>query len=348
VVAKWLNGEKMEDLTSTIADDLHKFNALKQKNLLKPEDKDIGKFKTARLFSAKIDTYTVPEDVNAERGKYKEIANTSEVRVIELLDEVAAKYYGRGTKWCTAAKSKNMFSQYFEDGPLYVVIPKNPLYIGEKYQIWWDKKKIYNFQLMNEKDVSVENINGLIDRLDLKPIFSKLSKFIIWKDNPSEQEQLTAVNQDGYAIQFIKNPSEAVQLAAVKQYGYAIRYIKNPSEAVQLAAVNQDGNAIKYIKNPSEQLQLAAVKQNGVAIQYIENPSEQLQLAAVKQNGVAIQYIENPSEQVQLAAVKQYAWLIQYIENPSEAVQLAAVKKNGYAIQYIKNPSEAVQLVAVK
>jgi hypothetical protein len=31
----WLAGEKMEDLTSTIADSLEKFHILKQKNLLK-------------------------------------------------------------------------------------------------------------------------------------------------------------------------------------------------------------------------------------------------------------------------------------------------------------------------
>ena len=59
-------------------------------------------------------------------------------------------------------------------------------------------------------------------------------------------------------LQYIENPSEEVQLAAVSQDGWAIQYIKNPSEEVQLAAVNQNGDAIQYIKNLSEEVQLAS------------------------------------------------------------------------------------------
>lgn len=33
----------------------------------------------------------------------------------------------------------------------------------------------------------------------------------------NEVEQIKAVRQDGYAIQFIKNPTEAVQIAALVQ-----------------------------------------------------------------------------------------------------------------------------------
>ena len=105
--------------------------------------------------------------------------------------------------------------------------------------------------------------------------------------------QLEAVEENGYAIQFISNPSEQVQLEAVKQNGYAIYNIKNPSEQVQLEAVKQNGCAIAYIKTPSEQIQLEAVKQNGYAIQFIENHSEQIQLEAVKQNDDVIYYIKN-------------------------------------------------------
>ena len=36
-------------------------------------------------------------------------------------------------------------------------------------------------------------------------------------DNDCEQIRLTAVNRDGWAIQFIDTPSDAVQLEAVKQ-----------------------------------------------------------------------------------------------------------------------------------
>ena len=167
-------------------------------------------------------------------------------------------------------------------------------------------------------------------------------------NDKTEVEQIRAVNQDPYIIEFIKNPSETVQLAAVEQTGCSIRYIKNPSEKVKLAAVNQTGYSIEFISNPSEAVQLVAVNKNSRSIQYIKNPSEAVQLAAVTKYGLTVQYIKNPSEAVQLAAVEQAGYNIRFIKNPSEAVQLAAVNKNGYNIHYIKNPSEAVQIAAVK
>ena len=92
-------------------------------------------------------------------------------------------------------------------------------------------------------------------------------------ESADEQEQLAAVKQDGYSIQFIKNPSERVQLAAVKKNGNAIRYIENPSERVQLAAIKQSVLAIEFIKNPSEQVQIYSIKNNVQTLPYIENPS---------------------------------------------------------------------------
>jgi ribosomal protein S16 len=140
--------------------------------------------------------------------------------------------------------------------------------------------------------------------------------------------QINLVQKNHWAIKYIiKNgitPSEKVKLATVNENGYAIQYIKNPSEKFQLAAVNQDGNSIQYIiKNgitPSERVQIAAVKQNDSAVYYIENPSEKVQLAAVNKNSSAIQYIKNPSEKVQLAAVNESYESICYIKNPYPSV----------------------------
>lgn len=46
--------------------------------------------------------------------------------------------------------------------------------------------------------------------------------------------------------------TEEEQLAAVKENGFVIQYIDNPSEKIKLAAVTENGNAICYINNPSE------------------------------------------------------------------------------------------------
>ena len=48
----------------------------------------------------------------------------------------AACYYGQGTRWCTAAtRGKNYFSEYHNESPLLIILPKEPQYPGEKYQL---------------------------------------------------------------------------------------------------------------------------------------------------------------------------------------------------------------------
>lgn len=85
-----------------------------------------------------------------------------------------------------------------------------------------------------------------------------------------EEEQLKAVENKPYNMEYIKDPSEEVQLEAVKQWGYTIQYINNPSEKVQLQAVRQDGGAIQYIKNPTEEILLKAIERcSGLNLEYI-------------------------------------------------------------------------------
>src|SRR3989304_9982442 len=64
-----------------------------------------------------------------------------DVLIIITLTEKASCKYGKGTRWCTAAKKDNQFDEYTEVDPetgekqrLYILIPKNPKHPGEKYQ----------------------------------------------------------------------------------------------------------------------------------------------------------------------------------------------------------------------
>ena len=260
--------------------------------------------------------------------------------------EASSHFKDPVTDWCTAYP--DMYEEYLNKfgGKYYIHLNKHT---GELYQL-----HVESNQFKDASDKEIDRDEFAKENPQLKAFYDKIIPMEYYKfwplhsKAPTEAEQLAAVEQNGWAIQYIKNPSEQVQLAAVEHYGIVLRYIKNPSEQVQLAAVKQDGYAIRYIKNPSEQMQLAAVRQNGLAITDIKNPSEQVKLAAVRENGMAIEYIKNPSEEVQLAAVKQTGYAIQYIDNPSEQVKLAAVAQAGYAIQHIVFPSEEVQLAAVR
>ena len=138
---------KLEDLISTLADYLYKFNKLGVKKLLKPEHSDINRFKDIQTFMDAVDEYDLPEE-DANKGHADKVFSDSSVTVIIPRDEPAACAYGRQTRWCTAAtRGLNYFDTYNKQGPLYILIPKSPKHEGEKYQLHFPSG-----QFMNEDD----------------------------------------------------------------------------------------------------------------------------------------------------------------------------------------------------
>lgn len=161
---------KLEDITSTIAEYLHKFNTLSRKKLLKPEHGDINRFKNLKAFMDTLDQYELPED-DSNKGKATKAYSDNDVTVIIPEDEAAACQYGRQTRWCTAAtRGINYFDQYNKDGPLYILIPKSPNHQGEKYQLHFPSQ-----QFMNENDEQ-QNLGWIIKQRfpKLYELFEKL------------------------------------------------------------------------------------------------------------------------------------------------------------------------------
>jgi len=306
---------RYEDIASRAIPELLKYKALlKKPNLTPPLTiRDINQIKGLTHLEEIVDQYQEKETTSNKELENKEeqnffntnqaelIYNDSQVKVIVPKTKEASCFFGINTKWCTAARTNNMFNKYTKDGPLYIVLFKKE---NKRYQFHFQTG-----QFMNEKDEYV-NPNELADKYPiLWKIFSPIAEknnSLYLNEHPSEQLQLAALQQDVGAIQFIKNPSEKVQLAAVKEDVEALEYIKNPSEKVQLAAVQKNGTAIGFIKKPSEQVQLAAVQKNGTAIGFIKKPSEQVQLAAVQKNGTAIGFIKKPSLKVNALQKKLY------------------------------------------
>jgi len=166
-------------------------------------------------------------------------------------------------------------------------------------------------------------------------------------ETPTHLLCLTAVQQEGCALQFVPEPlrTEALCLAAVQQDGYALVYVPEPlrTEAVYLAAVQQDGLALQCVPKPlwTEAVCLATVQQNGLALQYVPEPlrTEALCLTAVQQNGYALRYVPEPlrTEALFLTAVQQNGDALRYVPEPlrTEALCLAAVQQDGCALQFV-------------
>jgi hypothetical protein len=196
---------------------------LRKPNLNPPlQARDVNQIRGLQVLEKIVDVYpkeeiaTNQEQVNAQEQEFYNsknatlVYNDSQLKVVIPKTKESSCFFGKGTKWCTAATKNNRFSRYNKkDDPLYIIIIKGT---NEKYQFHFGSK-----QFMNAEDTAIKP-NILANKY---PILFKIFEPIAIKH---------------LYLPLIKNPSEAVQLAAVQQNGNVIRFIENPSEAVQLAA----------------------------------------------------------------------------------------------------------------
>lgn len=162
----------IEDVTSTIAEYLHKFDVIKRRRQLTPPANDINQYKSFPQFMTVMDKYEMPEDDSVDRGTANTVFDDSKVRVIVPEDQTAACYYGRGTRWCTAAtRGQNYFDHYARQGRLYILLPKQPMHPGEKYQLHFGTS-----QYMDEQDNPVDLHSLLTEH------FPELHKFFLYAE----------------------------------------------------------------------------------------------------------------------------------------------------------------------
>jgi len=348
---------RWEDISSRLLPALEKFDLLKRKPNLTPPlpTRDLNQIKSLSQLEDITEKYqekelaSKTEKAGAEEQAFYDskqatlLYNDATVKVVIPHTAKASQYFGRNTRWCTAAKTNNEFFQHNRRGPLYIVLIKST---NNRYQFHWADP-----QFTDEQNNGI-NPNDLAEKYPvLWKIFTPIAeknKSLILNQNPTPEIYLAAVQNYGEAIEFIKDPTPEMKMAAVKNNGRAIRFIKNPTPAMQMAAVQNNGWAIRYIENPTPEIQMAAVKNNGRAIQFIKNPTPAMQMAAVQNHGWAIEFIENPTPEIQMAAVKYDSRAIEFIENPTPEIQVAAVQNHGWAIRYIENPTPEIQMAAVK
>lgn len=147
-------GSDIEDLASTTRDALAKFHELKSRRRLPPfTQADIMQYRTVSHFLDVVDSMPDPKELDEpkDRGQAQEVYSDADVRVIVPQDQTAACYYGRGTRWCTSARDQNYFDHYHRQGDLYILLPQQARYPGEKYQLHWESG-----QFMNERDEDVD------------------------------------------------------------------------------------------------------------------------------------------------------------------------------------------------
>jgi hypothetical protein len=93
-----------------------------------------------------------------EKGEddVKIILSTSNVTVYHPTTEAGSKFYGSGTKWCTAATNDNKFSDYNKEAPLYIVIPKSDP--KNKFQLFFDSDGYCEFMDASDNKVTITKL----------------------------------------------------------------------------------------------------------------------------------------------------------------------------------------------
>lgn len=192
--AQWLakcyanEAQKLEDITSKGTDWLKKYHQFKVKKLLPDNLRNIANIKFSQLYdivandelNAKLGA--IENAPSKNKGQAETVLDNAEVRIIVPLDETGACYYGQGTQWCTAARNNNMFNRYNKDGRMYILLPKQPQYEGEKYQLHFPSG-----QYMDETDNAVNLVQLISVRFSLVLFFKErepaLGNMILFADD---------------------------------------------------------------------------------------------------------------------------------------------------------------------
>lgn len=175
------NQFKMEDI-SKLKKELETFMKAKSKI----QNKDINSYKSLD------ELYDVTEqfedvDLKSKGQAEKEVKDSQVERLIDTPNfkalipktKEAACFYGKGTKWCTAATQDSMFDHYHSQGPLIIIIAK----VGGKDRKW--QLHYESGQFMNERDQEISKADIAI--LSKFPEYEQLLNKLIKKHYYGEE-----------------------------------------------------------------------------------------------------------------------------------------------------------------
>jgi hypothetical protein len=159
-----------------------------------------------------------------DSGAARLLVDNEKFKVVIPETEEAAKVFGRGTRWCTAAEENNAFESYAQNGPLYIVMFKGQA--GKKWQL-----SCADAQFMDARD----------DYLTKENWFAE-TDFVNWFANNVMLRSIeNYFQQQGLGHTHRRSPWDTL-----------IRYFPDPDaidEKSKSALVDHDPNRVLYFKN---------------------------------------------------------------------------------------------------
>jgi len=277
------------------------------------------------------------------------------------LTEFAAKWWGRGTRWCTAAEKDNQFWEYHKDAPLIVVVIPELKEKG-KFQIWATE---YDVQFMDATDeevaVAVTEANWGRFETIIQAALMQNGWTLKWVPEHLRTEELCeiAVERTGVALLFVPESLRNEELCrmAVTQEGIALEYVPEKLCTLEICeiAVEKNGMSLGYVPIDFQTPELCriAVGQNGRALFSVpwSLRTSDLCRIAVEKNGAALAYVPEPLRTPELCriAVAQEGEALQILPGALRSAELCqmAVEQNGLALCWVPKHLKTVELCRI-
>jgi tetratricopeptide (TPR) repeat protein len=387
-------GFKLEDLGRVHAA-LIAFKRFKPK--LPREQRELSRLKSLQTLEALVDPFVKSEErarltrdlssaTGREKRRLEELKARDESIIIQEgeglptiavpMTEFASCWWGRGTKWCTAAEKDNAFNHYHKSAPLIVIVCPD----GGKFQAYASKNSL-QFMDNTDKQVDIETIQARWN--EYQPIISwmlkhngKALKFVPKELRTSKLCQL-AIQQNGEAWQYVPKKYRTTELysLAIEQNGTVLRNIPKHDITPELwrLAIQQDGMQLGLLpieqsepkfwqkletlwkKRPvlgyrTFELCKLAVEQNGKALQFVPEKYRTLELyrLAVQSYGETLTYVPEDERTPELCrlAVEQNGWALACVPDKYKTPELCylAVQNKGCAIACIPNKQKTPEM----
>lgn len=118
--------------------------------------------------------------------------------IVNPLTHESSCYYGKGTKWCTAAETNSHFNKYNEDGKLFYILDRNKATNDPLYKIALLKKFNGEVIVYDAKDESIKTLPTILGEGKYNEIMKGIDSYLqqeysqqlkIWSDKESAQKE---------------------------------------------------------------------------------------------------------------------------------------------------------------
>ena len=118
--------------------------------------------------------------------------------IVNPLTQEASCYYGKGTKWCTAADSSHQFNQYNQDGKLFYILDKSLPTNDPFYKVALLKKFGGDMTFYDAKDETIKGGKWIAPSEKFDVIVAAIDKYLeseyseqlkIWRDKELAQKE---------------------------------------------------------------------------------------------------------------------------------------------------------------